>query len=147
MDWALLLIDPSRAGTNKTPPNDPFHTNDFGPTDTTILQANDAFGSAMVFKLGRNGGSTGRISPFKACIHRSGVMQKAMVVEEGRLSGYYMLPGDEGCWGLNLLGGWDHLGVGVEREVGACYAVPTSELFVDVERRTGVKIMSPVLGW
>lgn len=70
-----------------------------------------------------------------------------MVVEEGRESDCYMLPGDEGCWGLNLLGAWDHLGVGVEREVGACYVVPTSELYKDVEGRTGGRIVSPVLGW
>lgn len=126
MDWALLLIDASRDGTNKTPPKNPFNTNGFGPTDTTIAQANDAeaqshaFASSVVCKLGCSGGSTGRISPFifKACIHRSGVVHKAMVVEEDRSSDY-MLQGDEGCWGLNLLGGLDHFG-GCCGEGGRC---------------------------
>lgn len=58
-----------------------------------------------------------------------------------------MEAGDEGCWGLNMLGNWDNLGVGVEEKVGAGYAIPTSEVYADIKKKTGVRVLKPELEW
>lgn len=53
-----------------------------------------------------------------------------------------MEAGDEGCCGLFLLSNWDDLDVGVEEEVEAGYVVPTSEVYADIEKKTGVRLWS-----
>ena len=58
-----------------------------------------------------------------------------------------MEAGDEGCWGLKMLGNWHNLVVGMEERLEAGYALPMSEVYADIEKNLGVRIVEPELEW
>ena len=56
-----------------------------------------------------------------------------------------MRPGDSGCWILNQFGHLEALGFAAGPETLVDYAIPIEDVYDDIQKKTGAKIVDPEL--
>lgn len=153
LDWALVRVKPSRMRSNGIAPETLVMYSNFEYCDT-IMSARAALPQVgeQIFKKGRNGPTVGIVSKIRKDInfkketpltyYRAWVVM-GMATPQGRLP--FMQGGDSGCWCLDRAGNIVGLGFAGCDDINSGYLIPISDVYADIERQTGAKVVEPVL--
>ena len=155
VDWALILVKPSRSTSNTIDAFTDRFFNFVAPRDSNIVTARSDLPrkGESVFKKGRNGFSQGKINEIKTTIHfadksptpkysRAWVIIGDLEVTDRT---DFMRNGDSGCWLLDGMGRLMGLGFAGEAEYSLGYCIPISHVYDDIKQQTGAVITSPEL--
>lgn len=153
INWALVNTKPSRTGNNTTPYQNSWLNYVYAPMGgtkeiTSAAKEEPACGDHM-FKKGPDGHRVGEVNAFKSCINMGDGDGDNRFYRATGIVGLkgtsFPGSGDSGCWGLDNCAFLTAMGIGGEREANTAFMVPIEWIFADIEKRTGARILSPVL--